>query len=578
MIPSNAHCRTAVALLIWTGLAAGLARGAAGPDPLNARERAIGIVTAQGLLAAHAEINKMLKKQPPISSAFEFVYVAELMKLTGDYRAPVYYQKAIDADPQEPASELLFGEYMRNFRGPLQPLYGAAESHLKESARKLACIPEGTESGRYGDVREQLTRSIVSLTERDGFPLFSWATKPAECLASPEQASLFFSTGVRGGEELADLDVTADVSDLTSAALYSQSLRTALGPLSTNLLEGFLRTVTPFENRNRIRTRYKGGRLDLFFNDHTAGNAAITHPDLRDPTFLSNRDLVLYNPLKLLEYGVSANRPFQVAGGTDADIAITYRRVRRTGLIDDHPNDHENINQLEIGGVISHLVGPDKASAQFTFVDQWIMPDLAPFGSRGRQIYAGTLRYQAYRFGSGGYSRVFQSTRGLEFYAGALHDRENYGYDLPAIVTRGNYFAGFTIHAIDRLFDFSVQPTWFTSEVPSDRARDNQQYRTAAYALWRIRDEERVGPRLPEAWHGWYLGFVHLTVPFHYDSPQKGLPVFVNYKVGAELAAKWFTAARGGTTFLGSARYDVEQFNTLNRSFSLFTLGVTMGF
>jgi hypothetical protein len=566
--------RPALATILLTAFA--LCAG--GADPVGAREAAISMVSDRGLGRARTVISEMVSADPPVSSSYQLCYLAELMKLTGDSRATKYYEKAIDADPEDPTLELLFGDYVANFRGPLQPLFGAAEKHLAEARRKLACLGKETDSGRYREVKDQLALAIAKLHERDGLPLVSWISEDANC---PKTAglSLFLSTGVRGGETLADVDVTADVSDLTSAALYSQSLRVSLGPLSPSLLEAFLRTVTPFENRTRLRVRYKGARLDLFFNDHRAGGAYITNPFLLDPTPLSNRDLVLYNPLTLIEYGALVERPFQLFDAVDADITLTYRRVRRTGLIDYHPYDHENINQIEVAGVISRFFGPDKANAEFKFVNQGITPDLAPFQSRGRQIYAGTLRYQAYRFGTGGYGRAFQGTRGIEFYAGVLHDRENYGYAQPAIVDRGNYFAGLTVHALKRKFDLSVQPTWFTSVVPSDRTRDNQQYRTAAYGLYRIVDEERFGPRLPPVeWHSWRLNFVHLTVPFHYDTPQTGLAAFGNYKVGAELSAKWFTTVRGGTTFLGSARYDIQQFNTLNRTFSLFTLGVTMGF
>jgi hypothetical protein len=552
--------------------------GASEPDPLNAREAAIKLISDQGLREARNVIERMLSASPPISSPYELSYLAELMQLTGDPRAKETYRKAIGKDT-DPAIELLFGEYERNFRGPMQPMMGEAEEHFFAAKRGLACVENGGGPGRSAAVRNQLARSIATLYERDGLPLYSWISKEKlPCGIKGPGISLFLSTGVRGGEGITDLDVDSDIRSLTAAAAYSQSLRVSFGPLSTNLLEHFLRTVTPFENRNRLRARYRGARLDLFFNDHRAGNAAITNPILRDPTPLANRDLVLYNALRLNEFGVSVERPFQLSQSVDADISFTYSKIYRTGLVDYNPDALENIDQVVVKGVLSRFVGPDKVNGEFTFVDQSITPEHTSFNSRGRQIYAGTFRYQVYRVSSGGYSRFFQGTRGLEFYGGVMHDSENFGYALPAIVNQQDYFAGATVHALGRLVDLSIQPTWFMFTVPSDASRNSRQYRTAAFGMLRLVDEERKGPDLPPDWHGLRLGFVHLTIPVQSDVPERGLSVFANQKVGAELSAKWFTTERGGTTFLGSARYDVQQFTQLNRTFSLFTLGVTMGF
>lgn len=554
---------------------------ASGPDPLSGREAAIKLIADEGLEGARKAINEMMSANTPVSSPYQLSYLAELMKLAGDPRATSVYRDAVSKDPEEPAIDLLFGEYLRNFRGPMQPMVGAAERHFSEAARKLACLSVAGESGRYANVHNQLRRSIVALYERDGFPLYSWITGPATCTSKSPGVSLFLSTSVRGGDGITDLDVNSDIRDLTSAATYSQSLRLGLGPLSTDPLRSFLRTTSPFENVNRLRTRYRNGRLDLFLTDRHTGKAAITYPNLRDRTPFTNRDQVVYNSLKLNDFGVSAGGSFELFPATDADLSITYRKVRRTGLIDGLPNALENIDQVEVKGVVSRFVGPDKVNGEFAFVDQSISPEQTPFRSRGRQIYAGTFRYQIYRLGSGAYGRAFRGTRGVELYSGAMRDHENFGYDQPALVNRQDYFAGATVHGLNffpRLLDLSIQPTWFTFTVPTDKSRNSRQYRTAAYALLRLVDEERVGPNLPPEWHGWRLGFVHFIIPIQHDVPLQGLSAFSNQKVGAELAAKWFTTARGGTTFLGSARYDVQQFTQLNRTFSLFTLSVSMGF
>jgi len=555
-------------------LLAAFSCAAAGLDPLSPRGEAIDLISSKGISEAKNVIARLLS-QKPLLSVHELSYLAELMKLTGDPRAPEIYSEAVEKDPGDPGIRWLFGEYWRNFRGPMQPMAGKAEKQFFEAKRKLDCLEQAGQPA--SPVTASLKRSIVSLYERDGLPLYSWIAKTPCKLESPG-VSLFLSTGVRGGEAITDLGVDSDIRELTSAAAYSQSLRLTLGPLSTGLLQQYLRTITPIENPNRLRVRYKSARLDLFFNDRHANNAAITNPYLRDPTPLSNRDLVLYNALKLSELGVSFGDTFHLAAGTDVDLGVTYSRIYRAGLVDYLPNATEDINQITARASLARSVGPDRVGGEFTFVDQSITPENTHYESRSRQIYAGTIRYQIYRLSSGGYSRVFRGTRGLELYSGTMYDHENFGYLLPALVNRRDYFGGATIHGLGKLFDLSVQPTLFTYTVPQDSTRNSRTYRTAAYTMVRLVDEERVGPNLPSEWHGWRLGFVHLTVPIQSDVPLQGLSAFANQKIGAELAAKWFTTDRGGTTFLGSARYDVQKFTNLNRTFSLFTLSLTMGF
>lgn len=231
---------------------------------------------------------------------------------------------------------------------------------------------------------------------------------------------------------------------------------------------------------------------------------------------------------------------------------------------------------MDVHAALSRFVGPDKINAEFTFVNQDITPRIINGLGRDRRLYGGTLTYQIFRFASA-YARKFQNTRGIDLSAGILHDLENYPFTGGVTgVTRRDYFGSITIRAFHGL-DLNIQPTWFTSDVSTDKSQYNSQYETAGYLLWRIVDEERTGG-LPKVWHGLRLGFLNLAVPFHQDSARKGSAAFENYKIGAELDAKWFTSARRGVTFLGSVRYDFQNFYNLNRTFNLVTGSLTMGF
>lgn len=257
--------------------------------------------------------------------AVDLCKAAELYKRLGDGIAQNVYEQAVEAAPSEPACQLFYGDCWLNFCGPMQPIVGWGETPFRGDARTGVCRPK-QQLRPLCTVRNQLTRSIVALYERDGLTLYSWIAEPSACSAKGPGVSLFLSTGVRGGEGITDLDVYSNIRDFTSAAACSQLLRFTMGQLSTGLLRQFLRTVTPVDNRNRLRARYTTIRLDLFFNDRHAHNATITNSDLRDSNPLSNRDLVLYNALRINEFGVSFGDTFRL-GATDADLDATYSRI-----------------------------------------------------------------------------------------------------------------------------------------------------------------------------------------------------------------------------------------------------------
>src|SRR5204862_497045 len=72
------------------------------------------------------------------SSAVEFCMAATLYKRLGDARAAEYYEKATEKDRDEPAYELLYGIYLRLYRGAgIKPLFPAAEQHLQAARAKL---------------------------------------------------------------------------------------------------------------------------------------------------------------------------------------------------------------------------------------------------------------------------------------------------------------------------------------------------------------------------------------------------------------------------------------------------------
>jgi len=510
------------------------------------------------------------------ATAYDSCYAAELMKLTGDYHATTYYEQAIGRAQMDPLFELAYAQYLRVYRGALEPLFSRAEAHLFAAERKFACLDDAHRSAVPDNFESLLARAFADLYQRDGLALIAPPRKHS-CSGAPEsRVSLFESAGARAARTDVDLDRQAQIRDLTAGLMLAQSrsplnLPGAITPVS--FLRANIRTVTPLAGIDRFRLRAGGApAIDAFGVGQDSGNAQITS-FVFDP---NQPGKLAYNPVKLAEYGFALDEPFSIFNAVDASIGITYRRVRRWGVIEYIPRGPEDINQIDVHAALSRFVGPDKVTAEFTFVNQGIMPRTAGGLARDRQLYGGTLTYQIFRFASA-YARQFQNTRGIDVSFGVLHDLENYPFTGGVTaVKRRDYFAGATVRSFHK-FDFNIQPTWFTSDVSTGASQYNAQYETAGYALYRIVDEERTGG-LPPAWHGIRLGFLNLALPFHHDLARKGSTAFENYKVGAELSAKWFTTARRGVTFLGSARYDVQNFYNLDRTVNIVTGSLTMGF
>jgi hypothetical protein len=547
-------------------------------NPFGAQDAAIKFSKGKSSSELHQEIERQISGA---STADQFCYLAELMKRNGDYRASQYYEKAIRAEPDEPAYELFYGEYLRNFRGPLRPLFPGAEKHLLQAKAKLQRLKNGpSEEKRLWDaeVENRLTRALVALYERDGIPVPTFGSDRVDNSQKVSPPLLFFSSGVRAAQSDADLDRTSDVRDYTAAAAFSQSSNRLRVPLAHDQLRGLVRLETPLENVNRLRFRYKEApSIDVFFNDRHTGNAAITNYYQPDG----------FNRLELTEYGIAAEKPFTIDNQVDCYIGGSFRRTKRTGLIEFLPDAHEDIYQTVVEGAISRFIGPDKVNADFVYVHQGISPRATGYTVRDRDLYGGTFSYQVYRpiptlgrDANSSYAKRFE-TRGIDMFFGVLHDLENFnGTEGNVPIQRRDYFVGISAKGIgpSGRFDATIQPTWFNSNVLTDATQFNSQYRTAANLLYRIVDEERT-PGVPGGkWLGTHLAFLNLVIPFKHDIATNGLDAFENYRIGVSLTAKWFSTGLHGVSFLGSIGWDFQRFYRLDKNQNLWNAQLSIGF
>lgn len=493
-------------------------------------------------------------------TALNYCAIAELLKRLGDYEAEDYYRKAISADESEPAYEMFFADYLRNFRGALHPLFSEAEKHYFEAQRKLNGIKDKTDVDRRTSNR--LERGLVALYQEDGVPL-------AELESG---APFWFLASInKYANMLGDFDRVDEVRSFTSEALFAASGLRLNRQLTEDELQRIIRSKPQYETLDRFRFRYKGmPALEVFYKGRGIEDAQITN------FFEPNK----FNDVRLNEYGFAAEKSISVGAHFDLFLRGAINRIDRKGIVEFLPDVHEDINQYEGNIAFSRFAGPDKVNMEYTIVHQDINEDRPNPLDRKRTIQGGRFTYQVFRpigLLQGVYENRFE-TRGVDLFTGFLHDREAFG---QVDVTHKDFFFGASVKGIGSKgrIDVNVQPTILTSTVEGDPSQNNSQYRTNASLLYRIVDEERAqGQEVDPSTGSWHLAFLHLVVPFKHDLAIGGPKNFENFRIGAGLDSKFFTAGSHRTSFLLSGGYDYQRFFNLNRSRNLFSFTLSMGF
>lgn len=511
------------------------------------------------------EIQRLKRIAP--KSANTCCEIAELMKRVGDYDAQAFYKDAIIKQDVEPAYELFLADYLRNFRGAQHPLFPEAERRYFKAKEKLKQIKERQSFDL--ETERRVERGLIALFQEDGLPLLYRKSHAFDPIDSPEQPFWFLASINKYSEMLGDFDRVDEVRSFTSEALFASSRFRLNRPLTKDELEGIIRTKPQYETLNRFRFRYKRmPALDLFYKYRTVEDAQIT--DFFEP----NR----FNDVSLHEYGVAAEKPLSVASQFDLFLRGSIKRLDRKGIVEVLPGLHEDINQYEGNVVFSKFAGPDRVSLEYSVVYQDINEGRSDTPRRTRTIQGGRFTYQVFRpirFLQAVYENRFE-TRGIDLFAGFLHDRESFG---QVDVTHKDYFFGTSIKGIGSKgrADISVQPTILTSNVEGDHSQDNSQFRTNVALLYRIVDEER-SHEMDTTRGMLHLAFLHLVVPVKHDLAITGPDTFENFRIGIELSSKVFTVGKRRTTFLLSARYDYQRFFNLNLRRNLLGFSLGMGF
>jgi hypothetical protein len=512
-------------------------------------------------VAADDTTRKREAEGTPEARRFLSCVLGELLKRLGDPQADDAYRIAVGVGVPgvcEGEHHLLYGDYLRNYRGPGQPLVDGAASQYYQG---LACSDT--------IVRNQIRRSLLALYERDGVAL-------SGSLAM-ERPWLFFNTHNQGARSPDDLGAVDTLRSLSSMALVSeQSIavrnRRPARPLEPDQLTALVNNSFRKQTSDRIRLRYRAIAVDAVFEGTQTRDSQVF--DFADPASETDVGLRLW--------GVGGEGVFDLYPAFDISVRADLRWGLRSGLIEAVPDSQEALRTTTVRTVVSRFVGPDKINAEFVVNRADITQHIREPIERRDDLWGLTGRYQIFRplGGSRPYERPIAS-RGSEVFGGLARRTEQFG---PVDVQRQDYFAGASLKGLPgggaHSYDVTYQRTWFRSEQAANAAgavvlplanRQHEDYVTVLYRLV-DKEQERNIDLLPT------LVFLNAVGLFSFGQPSLGPTAFERTRFGGQLDAKLASQARGGNTWLLSGRYERQQFGELALTAHVAFASLSLGF
>lgn len=523
------------------------------PNPFTCRDNAGNLDTLPEIRQEVSDLSCSNDKATTLDKyrlACRYATKAEVYKREGNYAAEACYKKAIEADPGEPAYELFYADYLRNYRGtgvPLQglsepgsPLIPQAQQHYVAAQKKLHALATKKGGGRCDEVKtletrdkaaacpasegvrykgtafdlyiqdtyRSIQRGLANLYQRDGIALTPW-TSNVDGVVDP---LVFFSTSNEFGRSTNDFGSVDDVRSFSSEAQFAGSPKRNRS-LSKKERQSIARDWLQAQTVNRIRIRPGSENLpsfDAFFSYQHADDQQVK--DFYDPTHTTD--------VSLHALGAALEQSFNLAPLGDLTIGAGYTRTEREGIVEFRPAKSETIDEFTVAAAASRYVGSDRITLSGRFTYQDIDPDSvvaggANDGDHDRLIYGASLSYLAPYLvrvlpsaeQQDPFARLYR-TEGVKFFAGFAHDVEAFG-DID--IEKDDYFIGASILGWTPFgknvapfgvlsppkFDVTVQPTIFTAETSGDNETDddndenNAQYRTNVVVVYTLFDEER---------------------------------------------------------------------------------------
>ncbi len=497
---------------------------------------------------------------PPAARAHVACVVAELMKRLGDARAPVFYTRALDDNPNDPAYELWYGRYL-SWRVAALPLLAEAEAHLLAALAKQDSFHGENQVGSTDAVLRDWARwNLALLHQQDGLPLL-----PTGAQAFPYDVrdarvpQLFLLALGAAGHDTVDFWDPADTRQFTSESQIAAQ-RAGVAALPRAAQAAIARASFRYDAQARLRLRQEWlGTLDVGARQAHFYDWQIV--DFAQPTVLGDIDI--------RELGVEWQRPFNLYPLFDLTVDAAYTRQRLTGAVETLPEEAQLLDIYAATVAASRRLGPDEltAAASYAWLD---IPDLTTGAldqrGRARVIRSASLDYAFYRplalpqVQAGTLTLKRTQTRGWHLFAVGILDEEQFG---TTVVTRssgvlGTSFKGW--QAWDLLFTESVFGARTTTLGFAQPALDNRQLRTSLRALVRLVDED-AHPAPPET----PVSALTLAFPLRHDLALAGPQSYENVRGGVELWGKLWSAPLRGSSFFVDAGVEAEWFYRLDK-------------
>ena len=477
--------------------------------------------------------------------------LAEISKRLGDGRADQFYRQAIELEPSNPEYRLLYGDYLRNYRGPGRPLVGAAATQYY--AGLGANSPE---------VTNRIRRSLIALYERDGFSLGERIDQ--------RRPRFFFSTQNTGAQSPDDPGSMDSMRLRASAALLAESRERLGRRLTATEFEAFIRNNWRGQTLQRFRARVGSTAVDAYFEGHMA--RASQPISFREPASTVDTSI-----------GLGLEHVMNLYPAFDLLVRADVKWGSRKGLVEFQPSADETTRLTVAQAVASRFIGPDKINFEATIAHDSITPHVVNPEDRGVDVFGVTARYQIFRplLGSQPYERPIAS-RGSEVFAGTARYTEAFG---TVDVDRTDLFVGVALKGLPgggtHSFDVTIQPTLFTfdrvSQAP-DATRinplANEQLETFVTVLYRLADRENE----PDVQALPSMLFLNVVGLFSTGHARVGPAEFDRTRFGAQVDAKLVGRQRGGMTWLLSGRYELQHFAVLDRKEHVFGGSLSLGF
>jgi hypothetical protein len=565
----------------------------------------------RSMTQVQAELEKRLNplfegNEPHTVKAMKACVVAMLESRLGNGDAPKHYAMAVAEDPEEPGYEYWFGRYYSGFRGARGVIVESAEDHFYRAFDKLKAKKAAGKYREYHAVVEEWTRKqlLVSYQE-DGLHLGG-------------KYSVSVSGQFALSKDTRDFFRNNEMRLFTGELMFSSSALRGLGVDKDVKSQVYSIVRTPLRQREEARLRLRLNAIGAFdFSgayEKCSGQCQITSYYLVPPAPYGT-----FNDVNLREVGAGYERVFPLYPLFDFKLKGGVKYIDRQGVIEFKPYEHEKFLLYEAHPSFSHFVGPDKATLDLTYVFMDV-PDIK-FGvpseaQRNKYIRAINFEYAIYRpfvlpeVRSGTLGMHRTPTRGWYWNAGAADDDDVYGIKT---VRHHDFYLATRFEGAGN-WDYSLQGTYLTSEITAldpvsgktglDQISPmkSNSFRTTAIIQRRI-----INPDAIPGINGKFIDpdMVNVVVPITWDKGLSGSPcydaaitdargthhafnspytsaadcykTYENFRVGAEVWAKFFGVGHAGPALLTTIGYDYQYFYNIKKAVNSVHLNLRMG-